>query len=718
MQTVELVQDRIEIKTLGDFLSQNGGLLSGFSVQEVVSFENNKERIFAKYTGSISESEIAKFNALSGPALATLPLLIGTKLILPVDKINREYFELYFDGEPIVNTTSIQSFVASKLIELSSNPLYSKIVKSKNKEILFKDSYPDHSVIVWSRILNKFINISSFVTNCVTNNSQNGGNFIVTLPPLQAINIDGSWGIDTSAIKKVKRGDNIGYECTFNLFENGKRQKSFFDYVIQKNDIVFIQFETLEIEKDKRKKNASLFEVCDDNIKDGIFDMIGLVDDVGFQYASENNDYTITLVGRDMMKVLIEDGTYFFPLEFGGANVFQNVSETERENSSFIKRSLVSGKLISLSAYTNKTVDFALSFVIERLSNIGIIPDEGALSAYQSNKKGIWKLIEFLVDDSVNVSRRRLVDSSIAQEQGALLNYVRKIVQEPFLEFYGDTYGDKYFFITRQPPFDKEGFNSLLNGSVRSEISKGEIVINNLGNKNVIDVESSDVIKENIDWDSSQVYSWYRVVPKAVYLGAGSNITLAFIPAVFFQEYVDIFGAKPYEQVYNYSTFDGTVDPKQEYRYSYTQEQVYRDLKFVIESNCYLPFTRSGTLIINGDRRIKKGTLIRYKATGEIFYVNRVTNNITFAENSVDRYTLLEVSRGMIEKYIEGVEMDFVKDGNVVQKLVSYFSIINMPIETSNFIQNSGKKINTKIVADWKVDKDIFEFFLKRKQWS
>ena len=36
-------------------------------------------------------------------------------------------------------------------------------------------------------------------------------------------------------------------------------------------------------------------------------------------------------------------------------------------------------------------------------------------------------------------------------------------------------------------------------------------------------------------------------------------------------------------------------------------EGLFNDLKYVIESLSVLPFTRKGTIVINGDRRIKRG---------------------------------------------------------------------------------------------------------------
>lgn len=54
------------------------------------------------------------------------------------------------------------------------------------------------------------------------------------------------------------------------------------------------------------------------------------------------------------------------------------------------------------------------------------------------------------------------------------------------------------------------------------------------------------------------------------------------------------------------------------------------DLLYVVETTCYLPFTRKGTITLNGDRRIKVGTFIILESTQELFYVTAVNNTVTF----------------------------------------------------------------------------------------
>ena len=69
----------------------------------------------------------------------------------------------------------------------------------------------------------------------------------------------------------------------------------------------------------------------------------------------------------------------------------------------------------------------------------------------------------------------------------------------------------------------------------------------------------------------------------------------------------------------------------------------------MIESNIYLPFTRLGTITVVGDRRFKKGTWMRLVETGEIYYIDGVTQNYSISKSSVNRTTTLNLSRGIVE---------------------------------------------------------------------
>ena len=130
----------------------------------------------------------------------------------------------------------------------------------------------------------------------------------------------------------------------------------------------------------------------------------------------------------------------------------------------------------------------------------------------------------------------------------------------------------------------------------------------------------------------------------------------------------------------------------------------------MIESNAYNPFIRSGSITVIGNRLFKRGTFVRLKSTREIFYVESVSNSSSIAADSVTRTTTLELSRGMVEDFIEGVELNGVNH--------SYFTLIDTEIDDDKFTQGEqGYDDSNKMLSNWKVNKDVFCFFLKKKQF-
>ena len=136
-----------------------------------------------------------------------------------------------------------------------------------------------------------------------------------------------------------------------------------------------------------------------------------------------------------------------------------------------------------------------------------------------------------------------------------------------------------------------------------------------------------------------------------------------------------------------------------------------RDLKYIIESNAYNPFTRQGTITLRGDRRIKRGTLIMMP-NGEQFYVDAVSNSLSFGESSVERTTTLTVSHGMMSNYVDGIK--------VGGKIMSYFNIIDFGLRSNQTFEDylSNLKIENwrGEISKWRVNLDVFSYFLKRSQ--
>ncbi len=284
---------------------------------------------------------------------------------------------------------------------------------------------------------------------------------------------------------------------------------------------------------------------------------------------------------------------------------------------------------------------------------------------------GVWQLINLVIDQSV--SERRVVDGSIASMQGSLLNFFQKVCQEPFVEFSGDTYGDQYFFTVRKPPFNASSLQGMLRGDYLTNPSP-DVPLNSAieaAPSIIIDIYDKNVLSESLSFNESDIYTWYHFTPKMSFLGGSDDFSLFYLPPIVLEELVEIYGNRPYQFIHNYLPYNKKLKNEDSKFISTIETQSFEDYKYVIESTAYLPFTRQGSLTIKLDRRIKRGDFIRFKPTGEIFYVEGVSHHYSISSSDLHEQTTLMVKRGMIEKFMTPQRVPGVSIP------VSYFNIIN-----------------------------------------
>lgn len=260
-------------------------------------------------------------------------------------------------------------------------------------------------------------------------------------------------------------------------------------------------------------------------------------------------------------------------------------------------------------AITDESTEEEIEEIEEYITKISEIETKDAV--------GIWQIIK-LVADQYSLSQN-INDATIAFSQGSLLNYVQKVVQKPWLQFFGDTVGDQYYFQCRKEPFDYDGFTSLPLIKI---------------------IQENEVLSHELNWYDGEIYSWYQIIPKGSFLGE-QNLIFAYVKAVFFEEYAEIWGSKPNIQVSNYVNFNKIDEENKMFN------KAIEDLKYMVESNAYLPFSRQGSIVISGDNSIRRGYKIFYQPTGEYFYVDSVTHNYSTDENGPSYTTTLRVSRGI-----------------------------------------------------------------------
>ena len=713
---IEILHNLPSITTLQGFVDENQILLDEtFDLNNLLTFEGNDRRVQASYFNN--PDEVANVNRLESPTL----------LKVPSERVKKD--TAVVAGNLIKPNRSFRLFLSNEIKNIVTNEGYKPINKKSAifgvNSSLFR-IYNNATVWCWCKAASEgeeegvLINLSPFVESIVVNTGQNGGNFSVKLLPVladyeRAFSYDPSkgWKVDDETLNKyVYRGTkNYLLRRHTHKQQNGKnkRAKLFFHNVISSNDVVFIQFEALEMEREQRYEdfissrgsgNFSLYKDASE-LQGRNWDMIGLVDTNKASYNAQNSDMSVEILGRDLMKLLIEDGCYFFPLDFateeGG---FINASSNEGS----LKR-LINGELPFFNSYVDRTIEYTIRFVFNQLSNIKICSNElfkyvsekvfkydiresinqeeiGVDASYDSETiykktlaEGIWQAVRVVIDEEI--ADRRIVDSSISSDSGSLLSFIQKVCQDPFVEFWGDTYGDSFYFIARKPPFTSSSIKSYINDNL------------------VIDLLEDDIYQENLQFDDGEVYSWYRLIPKGNFFGDGGGITLSEFPAIFLQEYADIWGSRPLQVVSNYIDYQGVSGDKS-VNLEYLKNQSTQDLAFIIETNCYLPFTRRGTITVKGDRRFKRGVFLRHHGTGEIFYIESVSQTYTQDMNTTDRTTVLNVVRGMVEEYIDE------------SKEISYFNIVDL----DKNIDGVSQSIN------FKVNKHVFDFFLNRRQYK
>lgn len=341
---------------------------------------------------------------------------------------------------------------------------------------------------------------------------------------------------------------------------------------------------------------------------------------------------------------------------------------------------------------------------------------------------GIWQIVKLLIDG--NVSNLRLFDVATSVQAGQLSSFFNKVCQPPLVEFFGDTLFDQYYFIVRKPPFNRDGMidTLVMQGIYERSGDKAATPVEFNDKKNPYDISYKDIISSNISFNNANIYSWYQFYP--IYsLGAPEDLQYV-IPAVLFPEYASIYGSREcsvrsqYRNFVDYSINDDVNDGKKSENGDKEVRDSIHDLQYIIECNAYNPFIRQGTIQLTGNYNIKRGFFIRieWPYFNEIFYVDAVSNSYSINAGSVSRTTTLTLSHGMVEQYLntndwKKASQNQNSDDKVrsTEENISYFNIID-------FGDYKDKKDHITmddwrdIISSWKVNHDVFKFFMRKMQ--
>lgn len=695
-----------EPATIQDFLDdlKKQGYQEDLTVDEFLKFSNgnwtNAEIIINKYTPLMKSKYRSEIRQNKPPLIR-----VGTWYVIPNKQITAELQEILASDLFMRQYSSFSAFLSTKQKELLKDPEYvswdsptnngdsssskpindSYVAKKRaaasgsgdeNKEYHVQMKALNIKVWVYSRAFNKVYDISSWIRTCSTNKDISMGTFSMELVPTDTLTIQ-TFGED--------------FANHFNITDKrGSIHRDWFSKFIQNNDMIFIRFEKLKKEKyeDMGKRQSSTHIVEPSELNDKlIWDMMGLIDTVSTNVDSESTDYSVSISGRDLMKLLVEDGSYFIPLKFveGSPDRWFYGGDPE---SSWFKRNMVTGSYDYYFAYEFQQIDTVSSFIVNQLSNIGIVPNSlFSHCAKRPDAKGVWQMITLWVDGQL--SDRRIVDRSLTNPEGTLLDFFNKICQQPFVEFWGDTWGNEFDLMIRQPPFTKTAIQNVVNS------------------KEFIGIEPKDLLSFSLEYDN-RAYAWYRIMPQNALTGSSQFSSLALVPIIFLNEYVERFGNKRCITNDIYLSEKSLKGKDDEKNINTMSQALLNDLLYVVETTSYLPFTRKGTITINGDRRIKVGTFVILESTQELFYVTAVNNTITFTNDVIDRVTVLTVERGMLLEYITNAAKN-------------YFNIVDIDGIRAD-IQKRDPKHKDDVIAPsstkFGVNIDVFNFFLEREMFK
>lgn len=413
--------------TIKDFMERN--FIYGITPEELFDF--NKKLIFEQLTEL--HKEIMK--EIYGVWISTeddlkIDYLLPSPSVLKINpsKITAELAISQTNAQ--VNTENFYAFAAEKIQEIYQHEGFRKDGTSKQS--------PDCTVLGWFKSLyylgvdskgkptkleNKensleFSDLSRFIISLATNMTSNGGSFVMKLPIIQSNSVgimsisevnfnekgQRQWGDQIGEIGKSKKGNLYDFGSNGEFYSKSSFsaiESNYFNWLISSNDLLFISFEKLAMDMKKDEytdiegNKITNFDGDDDSYKissllsQGVFDMIGLVDDVKVVTNSQTSESHVEITGRDLMKLLIEDGSFFFNPSTSSdpSGVFANeqsygkqgdIKEVDIMNNTYnnpinrLRR--ITGEIDVFANRINMDIGYILKGVISQLANIEVVP--------------------------------------------------------------------------------------------------------------------------------------------------------------------------------------------------------------------------------------------------------------------------------------------------------------------------------------------------------
>ena len=309
---------------------------------------SNIQRIFNAYSAEEKRLHQSDFNSGTVPYIKP-----STSILLPRDNIRTQY-EAIKGVNQIKVQANYNAYYNENYLSLVNDATY---VKSTNLALEYSRTdvqciHENIRVWIWVRALGQIVDASPFIENINTTKMDQVGSFNFSLVPISDLSQVISQG------NKITNLYNINVQATDDQagLANNTQNKDFWTTHLQMNDVVWIRFEILEKENAEfiqpegsdtavmpaEDSNRQNFFVSPNEIPNKIYDMIGLIDNVNTTYDNTNTNKVITVAGRDLMKLLIDDASYLIRNIFKNGGYLANYF-TGNANDTFIKRNVVNG---------------------------------------------------------------------------------------------------------------------------------------------------------------------------------------------------------------------------------------------------------------------------------------------------------------------------------------------------------------------------------------
>jgi len=392
-------------------------------------------------------TDIKDSSAIDGEYPCPIPI------VLYVDANNLSPDVLFSQGNVLANDFQIEDFsgASEKAFIVDKNKFYRDSIQQRlstgeeihgNVDTTNIEGSRRQSikplVWLWSKTLNEggkfntnsIFNLTPFVESVSINQTESGGNFSLSLLPIDGVFdlIDGQpsgiWHPNKERYVSFEHNGKTNFmfksllnkmgfrqtedhegatagqrfqNTTTNNFNSRDRKfkgrdepdfnrsETLFKNLISENDIIFITFTDIGVEIPYQND----FFIDNSWLPGKDWQMIGLIDSNQLQVSFENSSTNLSVSGRDCMKLLIEDGSYFFAKSFADPensnSAFSNVDLPYRgddNNAENITRSDVrplginrlfsNGQIEVLFNPEARNVQFIMSLLMSRLSNIEI----------------------------------------------------------------------------------------------------------------------------------------------------------------------------------------------------------------------------------------------------------------------------------------------------------------------------------------------------------